>query len=490
MPLDQEIGYLEQGYVNVATAPLDMQLDAIQMRKTALSQAQSNLRNSNYREDQRRENGMIKDRYIAFMEKQAGEPSLTPTQRIEGQNKFIRENPDVQGNVDVMRMLTNNAIRVDKTIDRTNKRADRDITDKQNKLTESKIAWEAENLADRQELEENKIAFGMQNLEHQVGILTDAQDQIAQGKTDGITDSVSQAFGSSDEDKLAKRSAVALADSLASSKNPDDRPLLNALANVSSGLKFGASLSDVYLSSLHRHKDLHEEIKDSLGGDIFRNFHDPATRNERIDELIREVTEDKANNRNTKFTEDTLPRLKSFFADLAKITSIEGTYKQLKADYSAATQEMWALRESSDPEAQKKMQLIASNLKVQANEVRAWVRAQHRQKKTYEDNRDRDLTEQKRILDLRVQLENANLNQRKFLQKQIMDSNLVGWRKASNLRSQLKFIAKMDDNNDWEGLSGIDKDDDNDKKIIYLNGKSNDTSFEGGNSSLPSIHDR
>ena len=151
---------------------------------------------------------------------------------------------------------------------------------------------------------------------------------------------------------------------------------------------------------------------------------------------------------------------------------------------------MWALRESSDPEAQKKMQLIASNLKVQANEVRAWVRAQHRQKKTYEDNRDRDLTEQKRILDLRVQLENANLNQRKFLQKQIMDSNLVGWRKASNLRSQLKFIAKMDDNNDWEGLSGIDKDDDNDKKIIYLNGKSNDTSFEGGNSSLPSIHDR
>ena len=180
MPLDQEIGYLEQGYVNVATAPLDMQLDAIQMRKTALSQAQSNLRNSNYREDQRRENGMIKDRYIAFMEKQAGEPSLTPTQRIEGQNKFIRENPDVQGNVDVMRMLTNNAIRVDKTIDRTNKRADRDITDKQNKLTERKIAWEAENLADRQELEENKIAFGMQNLEHQVGILTDAQDQIAQ----------------------------------------------------------------------------------------------------------------------------------------------------------------------------------------------------------------------------------------------------------------------------------------------------------------------
>ena len=43
MPLDQETGYLEQGYANVASAPLDMQLDAIQQRKTALSQAQASL---------------------------------------------------------------------------------------------------------------------------------------------------------------------------------------------------------------------------------------------------------------------------------------------------------------------------------------------------------------------------------------------------------------------------------------------------------------
>ena len=103
MPLDQETGYLEQGYVNVATAPLDMQLDAIRMRKTALGQAQSNLRHSNYKENKRKEDNDTFERFSDFVE---GLPDSKGSEWNDSVSGYFKQNPDAAQNAAVQRVVT------------------------------------------------------------------------------------------------------------------------------------------------------------------------------------------------------------------------------------------------------------------------------------------------------------------------------------------------------------------------------------------------
>ena len=103
MPLDQETGYLEQGYVNVATAPLDMQLDAIRMRKTALGQAQSNLRDSNYKENKRKEDNDTFERFSDFVE---GLPDSKGSEWNDSVSGYFKQNPDAAQNAAVQRVVT------------------------------------------------------------------------------------------------------------------------------------------------------------------------------------------------------------------------------------------------------------------------------------------------------------------------------------------------------------------------------------------------
>jgi len=338
MPLDQQTGYLEQGYANVAAAPLDMQLLDIQSRRTALAQSQSNLRTSNYKERERVQDDLEMDEFSRFSD-DLNDRGVSGEELYSEIGGYLRKNPRASSNSNIKASITTGS-----ELDSLANSARQAVTNKKRNVIENTLLDDqAKNLP--QQMEANNVAT-----QAKLASAKRSLETISDLKNQDITrDSLSLGAGlfssMSNAPIEVKQKAIALFRSKAKSDDQYDREAASAILETAHGLRAASSLKKIGEFKMERHSPFILGFKGKYGTDI-AGLQDPETRSETIALMGRSMKGKGA-------SESEMRKFKEFSASVSQAARFEADAGIMEEDFYSLVNEAYELNENPDPEKQK-----------------------------------------------------------------------------------------------------------------------------------------
>lgn len=442
MPLDNTTGYLEQGYANVAAAPLDMQLDQIQMRKTALSQAQSNLRTSNYKENKRNEDDQTMDDYASFTE-QLSNDGVVGEDLYSQLGEYIARNPNAGSHPGIMDSIASSS-----ALDRLTDRARQTVTNKKRDRIENALLDNQEaNLPRR--MEANNLAIDAQlassaSTLEKVNALKSANIQ-----QNALNLSADLYTGLSNAPIEVRQDAIGLFNSMAKSENPDDQEFSRSMMETVYNLGTASSLEKIGQFKMERHAPFLLSFKGKYEVDV-RGIEDPETREETLKQM--------ANAMQAKGADDQeFEKFNEFVDATAQSSRLKDDASNMTEDFYEIVTELNGLDGELDPAKKKEMRQKMSYLMTRSTVNRGYVESGRKEiaasealLKTQKEEDDRLYQIERDKLSDNVEVAKLALAQEKHLWS-------VRASKANDQGSAFRLGLKMKDKGQ-NSLLGLDSD--------------------------------
>lgn len=464
MPLDRDISYLEQGYANVAAAPLMMQVNQMRESNLRINDMERRDREGSRIERDRIKSDMVRDDYMKHLDQVANDPSLSDQERNARNDNYIKTHPDLLMNDQALNMTK----REQELSGRSFKRKELTNQEKEQDLIGNELAFNERMQSTQQDLAEKQISLAMEQVAFTKDGIERQRDAYAKGDFSNASYVIAQAFPD-EEDKDARNAASAMAYELSESKDPNDLKFLTFLSDATMGMKAGGELSRVFSSSLSRHNGLAQELNSSFRGlNLFDAVSDPATRSENLAQL-NGMIEAELNKPGTKMNPQIRGQFKEFSEGLAKVASVEGTYGQLKKDLGEAVTELRPILTSLDPKDKQKAMELKARILVASKSIEAYVNKEYENKAFQEKERATELEEMKMLNDMSNRKRALDQGEQRIIQNQINSRLIDQAKRASAKGSMAKTLQAMDENGFWDnGREGISSDSSDADKINYI----------------------
>ena len=284
MPLDQETGYLEQGYVNVATAPLDMQLDAIRMRKTALGQAQSNLRHSNYKENKRKEDNDTFERFSDFVE---GLPDSKGSEWNDSVSGYFKQNPDAAQNAAVQRVVTATTTSDENTYKFRDSERKENNRNAEQKVLAKELALNDKALTARLKQADSELLILDEKMAEQRRLEEEAENNEHNDKLVNMSANLWNGLSLHNSDTRA--AAVGIYSALSTSTNQIDNETAQSMSTMVRNLQGQELISKIAETHLERMAPYIRSFKQKYPKVDLRGLTDPKTREVTINAMSKEM---------------------------------------------------------------------------------------------------------------------------------------------------------------------------------------------------------
>jgi len=394
MPLDQQTGYLEQGYANVAAAPLDMQLRQVQESRLRLSGAQRRDRAGARLEQKQFESDQQVDDYLGFNARLM-EGDLNTLEKQEARRKGFEDNPLWDLNVEISSMQTGS----DKRHDRQRGRKKEALQDKQDVLTEKRVDAGLESFDERNKLVEDQMTHQRQVLTKQMDKARELElrtenDNTAQLSA-GLLSSVSSLANSAD-----RKLVVAAHDKLDRSDQPSHRDAAVAIRRVGTAIGLNSTLSKMGKAQIGRNDPFLNKLK-ALNIKT-SGLYDPAT----VDETMQFISNTVS--KMPGFDEEDMQSLETLAKSVSNFSSISKDAGILEKTFLDTLPSIQKNLMSADPELRDEAEQNLAYLTALSNDQLAFATAGANTIMESEALLDKQQAEEQRLLDIRKDVASIN----------------------------------------------------------------------------------